>query len=83
MTQAGVELRKGERDEPFDEDSAAAEEDSDPVAYVAARIKADKPIEGLTAIDINVDVIRQIDLAKESIRTGRAVQVSEREHGTK
>jgi hypothetical protein len=60
-----------------------AEEESDPVRYMVSRIKADKPIEGLTAIDINVDVIHLIDLAKESIKTGRAVAVSEKVHGTK
>ncbi len=39
-----------------------------------SRIKAKQPIEGLTAIDINVDVIHIIDLAKESVRTGKAVK---------
>ena len=32
-----------------------------------------KAVEGLPAIDINVDVIKIIDAAKESIRTGKAV----------
>ena len=41
-------------------------------------IKEHKPIEGLTAIDINVDVIEIIDAAKESIRTGRAVAMAKR-----
>jgi hypothetical protein len=44
---------------------------------MVSRIKADKPIEGLTAIGINVQVIRIIDLAKESIKTGRPVAVGD------
>jgi hypothetical protein len=39
-----------------------------------SRIKGNQPIEGLTAIDINVDVIKIIDLAKESVKTGKAVK---------
>jgi hypothetical protein len=37
-------------------------------------MKAKKPIEGLTAVDINVDVIHIIDLAKESVKTGKPVR---------
>jgi predicted dehydrogenase len=82
MTQAGVEERKGKETKQLTL-TPLAEDESDPVRYMVSRIKADKPIEGLTAIDINVDVIHLIDLAKESIKTGRAVAVSEKVHGTK
>jgi predicted dehydrogenase len=81
MTQAGVEWRKGKETKQLAV-TPLADEESDPVAYMVSRIKADKPIEGLTAIDINVDVIHLIDLAKESIKTGRAVPVSEHTRGT-
>ena len=81
MTQAGVEWRKGKETKQLAL-TPLAEEESEPVAYMVSRIKADKPIEGLTAIEINVDVIHLIDLAKESIKTGRAVPVSEHMHGT-
>ena len=74
MTQAGVEMRKGKETKQLTVKPLGVDE-SDPVAYMVSRIKADKPIEGLTAIGINVDVIHLIDLAKESIRTGRAVEV--------
>jgi hypothetical protein len=47
---------------------------SEPVAYMVSRIKDKKPIEGLTAVDINVQVIHIIDLAKESVKTGKAVK---------
>jgi hypothetical protein len=42
---------------------------------MVSRMQAGKPIEGMTAIDINVKVIRIIDLAKDSIRIGREVTV--------
>ena len=51
---------------------------AEPVAYMVSAIKAHKPIEGLTAIDINVQVIEIIDAAKESVRTGRAVALPKR-----
>ena len=75
MTRRGVELHHGTKDtkslpiEPLPADEA------EPVAYMVSRIKANKPIEGLTAIDINVKVIHIIDWAKESIKTGRAVKI--------
>jgi predicted dehydrogenase len=81
MTQAGVEWRKGKETKQLTV-AALPEAESDPVAYMVSRIKADKPIEGLTAIDINVDVIHLIDLAKESIKTGRTVAVSDSGRGT-
>jgi len=74
MTQSGVEWRKGKETKPLTV-TPLADEESEPIAYMVSRIKADKPIEGLTAIDINVDVIHLIELAKESIQTGRAVKV--------
>ena len=41
---------------------------------MASRIRQNKPIEGVTAIDINVGVIEIIDAAKESIASGKAVK---------
>ncbi len=76
MTQAGVEERKGKETKQLTV-TPLADDQSEPVAYMVSRIKAGQPIEGLTAIDINVDVIHLIDLAKESIKTGRAVKVGE------
>src|SRR3954451_17234515 len=34
-----------------------------------------KPIEGITALEINLGVVEIIEAAKESIRTGRAVKL--------
>jgi hypothetical protein len=38
-------------------------------------MQGNKPIEGITAVDINVGVVEIIEAAKESIRTGRAVKL--------
>jgi predicted dehydrogenase len=69
----GVELRQGSHVEhlPLTPLEADARE---PVAYMVSRIKDKKPIEGLTAVDINVQVIRIIDLAKQSVKTAKAVK---------
>jgi predicted dehydrogenase len=68
-----VELRKGKKSTDLDLEPLR-DEASEPIAYMVSRIKANQPIEGLTAIDINVDVIHIIDLAKESVRAGKAVK---------
>jgi hypothetical protein len=38
-------------------------------------MKGNKPVEGITAVDINVGVVEIIEAAKESIRTGRTVKL--------
>ncbi len=73
MTHKGVEVRQG-RDVKELPLTPLPPDASEPIVYMVSRIKAKGPIEGLTAIDINVDVIHIIDLAKESIRTGKAVK---------
>ncbi len=75
MAHNRVELRQG-RSQPEQLPLTPLPQDaSEPVAYMVSRMKANQPIEGLTAIGINVNVIRIIDLAKESVKTGRAVSV--------
>lgn len=74
MTRAGVQVQTGHEKRDLKVEPLAAA-DSEPVAYMASRLQAGQPVEGLTAIDINVEVIRIIDLAKESIKTGRPVNV--------
>ena len=49
-----------------------APEKSEPIAYMVYCMSNKKPIEGLTAVDINVDVVKIIDLAKLSVKTGKA-----------
>ena len=76
MTHAGVQLQSGREKRDLKIDPLPPEE-SEPVAYMVSRIRAGQPIEGLTAIDINVRVIQIIDLAKQSIKSGRPVNVGD------
>ena len=46
---------------------------SNPVAYMAGRMKANQPLDGLVALPINVGVVEILEAAKESVGTGRAV----------
>jgi predicted dehydrogenase len=45
---------------------------AEPVAYMVSVMKADKPLDGLVALPINVDVVRVIEAAKESVHSGKA-----------
>ncbi len=73
MTQRAVTLRRGEKDQALSL-TPLADDQREPIAYMVACMKSQKPIAGLTAIDINVDVIKIIDLAKESVQTRKAVK---------
>ena len=73
MNQRSVEMRKGKDVKELDI-APLSQDESEPIAYMVSRMKAKKPIEGLTAVDINVDVIHIIDLAKESVKTGKPVK---------
>jgi predicted dehydrogenase len=73
MSHKGVDLQSGNKVEHLPLTPLPAEA-SEPVAYMVSRIRENKPIEGLTAMDINVQVIRIIDLAKESVKIGKAVK---------
>ncbi len=73
MTQRGVTLNRGGKEETLDL-TPLPDDQREPIAYMVSCIRGNKPITGLTAIDINVDVIKIIDLAKISIKTGKAVK---------
>jgi len=76
MTQQKVELRKegGQAtDVPL---KRLPPDQADPIAFMVSAMKNNQPIEGITALDINVGVVEIIDAAKESIRTGRAVKLA-------
>ncbi len=51
---------------------------AEPIAYMASAIKNNKPIEGLTALEINAEVVEIIEAAKESVKTGRAIEMKKR-----
>ncbi|MBZ5562939.1 MAG: Gfo/Idh/MocA family oxidoreductase [Acidobacteriia bacterium] len=50
-------------------------EKRNPIAYFLYCVRNNKPIEGMVAPELNVGVNEIIDAAKESIRTGRAVEL--------
>ena len=75
MTQQKVELRK-EGGPATDVPIARLPPDqANPIAYMVSAMKNNKPIEGISALEINVGVMEIIDAAKESVRTGRAVKL--------
>jgi predicted dehydrogenase len=76
MSRTEVELQEGKEKRTLPLNPLPVGED-EPVAYMVSRIRANKPIEGLTAININAKVINIIDLAKESVKTGKPVKYRE------
>ena len=72
MKNGSVERQEG-RDKKTVEITPLAPEDAEPIAYMTSRMRQNKPIEGMTALDMNVQVVEIIEAAKESIRTGKAV----------
>ena len=75
MTQRRVELRLEQgaaKDVPL---TPLAKEEADPIALMVDAIQHDKPIAGITALEINLGVVEIIEAAKESVRTGRAVKL--------
>lgn len=73
MQNGKVELRKGRGAGDEVKLDPLPPERSEPIVYMVDAIRNNKPIEGLTALDINAGVVEIIDAAKESIKTGRAV----------
>ncbi|HKW97175.1 MAG TPA: Gfo/Idh/MocA family oxidoreductase [Bryobacteraceae bacterium] len=74
MKNGSAELRKGRETqalplEPLPPDRA------EPLAYMTSSLKAGKPLEGLTALEINVGVVEIIEAAKKSVETGKAISL--------
>jgi predicted dehydrogenase len=72
MKNGSVELRNARGTGPVELQSLPAER-AEPIAYMVNSIQTGKPIEGLTALDINVGVVEIIEAAKISVKTGNAV----------
>ena len=74
MNRNGVTMRHGLRgpDRELRVDPLPAER-AEPIAYMVNLIKNKKPVDGLVALDINVDVVEIIEAAKKSVETGAAV----------
>ena len=74
MTQQKVEFRSGRETKELPLTPLPPEK-ADPISFMVDAIRNNKPIEGITAVDINAQVVEIIDAAKESIRTGRPVKL--------
>jgi len=72
MKNGSVELRSG-RDAQAVEIQPLPPERAAPLAYMTSALKAGQPLDGLTALDINVAVVEIIEAAKLSVKTGSAV----------
>ena len=78
MTREKVELRQGRdttRDLPL---TPLAPEWAEPIRYLIGRLKAGQPVDGLVAMDINVEVNEIIDAALRSVKSGRAERLAAR-----
>lgn len=75
MTNRGVELRKSRGPAEEVKVEPLSPERSEPIAFMLNAIQSGKPIEGLTALDINVGVVEIIEAAKQSVKTGKAVSL--------
>ena len=75
MTERKIEVRKKNGALEKVEAPALAPDAAEPIAAMIAAIRSGKPVQGLTGLDINVDVARIMDAARESVQTGRAVAV--------
>jgi predicted dehydrogenase len=75
MTRNKVEIRTA-RGAPTElQGDPLPEGENDPIAYMVTRVRNNQPIQGMTALDINVDVVEIIDAAKRSVATGQAVKL--------
>jgi predicted dehydrogenase len=74
MTQQRVELRTGRETTVVPLPPLPAEA-ADPIAFMVDAMRNHKPIEGITALDINLGVVEIIEAAKESVKSGRAVKL--------
>ena len=74
MKQSGVELRSGKEAKQLALEPLPSERSS-PIAYMVSALRSKKPIEGLVALDINVDVNEIIEAAKMSAKSGQAVRL--------
>ncbi len=72
MKNGSAELRAGGDSRPLTLDPLPPER-AEPIAYLVNSLRAGKPLEGLTALDINVGVVEIIEAAKMSVKSGNAV----------
>jgi len=76
MNRDGLKVRKGRDAEQAPALTPLPPERAEPVAYMVDHVKSGKALDGLVAIDINVEVIEIIEAAMKSVKTGEAVKLS-------
>lgn len=75
MTRAGVQVRKGRGEEQSLTVEPLPPERMEPIAYMVDVVRNRKQVEGVIALDINVEVVEIMDGLKQSVKTGSAVSV--------
>ena len=74
MQNGKVELKKGREAKELPIAPLPADQ-SKPVTYMVQVLKSGKAVDGIVGIDINAGVNEIIDAAKESLRTGKVIQL--------
>ena len=77
MKNGSVERQEG-RNKTAVDIAPLAPEDAEPIHFMVTRMRQKKQIEGMTSLDMNVQVVEIIEAAKESVRTGKAVPLPKR-----
>jgi predicted dehydrogenase len=72
MKDGSVEWRSGREIQALEMQPLPPERAA-PLAYMTGALKSGRPLDGLTALDINVGVVEIIEAAKRSVKTGNAV----------
>jgi predicted dehydrogenase len=70
--------RKGDDEERQQSAPALTAPYNDPISYVIAVVSGEIKPSGLSALDTNVIVVRILDAARESARTGRTIRLADR-----
>src|ERR1700693_3679378 len=70
--------RKGDDEERQQSAPALAAPYNDPISYLIAVVSGEIKPTGLSALDTNVTVVRILDAARESARTGRTIRLADR-----
>jgi len=70
--------RNGEDHEQQQSTPALTPPYNDPISYLIAVVSGEVKPSGLSALDTNVTVIRILDAARESAKTGRTIRLADR-----
>jgi hypothetical protein len=70
--------RKGDDEERQQSAPALTAPYNDPISYLIAVVSGEIKPTGLSALDTNVIVVRILDAARESARTGRTIRLADR-----